>query len=260
MLPQFKNPPVSEVVIGVFFETPLAALRPHHVGEWIAKYLPDYDRVQEQPEVFLPNTQPAFTFFQETPFPRYMLSSHSSATKIQLQKNAFFVNWQKSDWDEYPGFDSLTEEFHQKYALFKSFIAEKFELFELTPFFGDVTYQSVIALPTEGDPIRGVRTFIPDFNPLLEDEDQNRPSLLQFLVSQPVAEHNTLSTQLRSGQRADDPYVHVLILDLRMQGPFSTPGEEGIDEWLQYAHLKLNDKFLRLSDSKTQTEVWGRVT
>jgi uncharacterized protein (TIGR04255 family) len=51
---KFKNPPVTEVVIGVYFSTPIFKLKAEHIGLFWNSLRKKFPQIQQQPELQAP--------------------------------------------------------------------------------------------------------------------------------------------------------------------------------------------------------------
>ena len=120
-LPRFRQPPVSEVAIGVQFQTPV--LNPVHFGLY-------YQRIKERfPNVAVqPPLQPMFETFESAPMmmipipfnfmgasgasPRMWFSSQDGSSLVQLQTGRLNFNWRgSSEQNAYPHFNAVQTEF-----------------------------------------------------------------------------------------------------------------------------------------------------
>jgi len=90
MAVKFKNPPIHELVIGARFAPQLRALRSEHIGLlWSRLGRKDFPTVHQKPPLDVPI--PSATEF--LPMPRFWLESKEDDKLIQVQKNAFLLNW-----------------------------------------------------------------------------------------------------------------------------------------------------------------------
>ena len=77
---KFKNPPINEVVIAVYFRQPIIDFRSEHVGLLWAKFMEEFPHISQHPmlgpEIF---AEP-----ESYPMPRYRLTSQDQSTLIQI--------------------------------------------------------------------------------------------------------------------------------------------------------------------------------
>src|SRR5450759_2459077 len=107
--PVFENPPITEVVCGVAFETLRSLLAPH-LGLLWEKYRPEFSRCQEAVPLAVQIENPEGTVAEAEimdvpPLPRVQLRNAKGDGMIQVQRERFHYNWQKVSPDEkYPRF------------------------------------------------------------------------------------------------------------------------------------------------------------
>jgi uncharacterized protein (TIGR04255 family) len=96
MTVKFRNPPINELVIGVYFTRDLHALRAEHVGLFWSSIRPEFPTTQQQPIVVPPIIPSAAGVTMEFgapgelfPMPRFWIES---ADRLQIQRNAFLFN------------------------------------------------------------------------------------------------------------------------------------------------------------------------
>jgi uncharacterized protein (TIGR04255 family) len=116
---KYRNPPINELIIGVYFDQPILPLRSEHIGLFWSEVRGEFSKIQQQPELAFPIVgPPAFQIgFTDEPYPmpRFWLISKNDAILLQIQKNAFLLNWRKRDSD-YPHFENVKSSF-DKYFL-----------------------------------------------------------------------------------------------------------------------------------------------
>jgi hypothetical protein len=129
---KFKNPPISELVIGVYFDREIPSLRSEHVGLFWGQVRQDFPNIQQQPIVAAPPLQPFQQIFLSSEFwmPRFWLEASDGSTLMQIQKNAFLFNWRKRE-TEYPHFDAVKAAFDKNKKRFFKFLSD--ELSETEP-------------------------------------------------------------------------------------------------------------------------------
>lgn len=120
---RFKNPPVNELVIGVYFDPPLIDLRSEHIGVFWERVKGTFPKVEQRPPTVYPNI--LTTNNNEVfPLPRYFFTNEKERILLQLQKSSFFLNWGKGNSD-YPHFkESLKPAFDKYYTIFSDFAVQ----------------------------------------------------------------------------------------------------------------------------------------
>jgi uncharacterized protein (TIGR04255 family) len=132
-LPEFENPPVSEVVISIEFD-PLAGWRGPHAGLYWSRISHEYPQTEVVPP--LPSQLERFeAVFQAPAIQIEMMNPDVSRTwfvgdppthLIQIQRNRFIVNWRKVKGDEtYPRYDKeVRPRFVREWQRFQQFVSE----------------------------------------------------------------------------------------------------------------------------------------
>jgi uncharacterized protein (TIGR04255 family) len=131
-LPEFDNPPVSEVVLGVQFDVTDRWAIPQFGAYWTG-IRADYPRAQVQPPI-IPQIelfgqerfkQPDFLMFQDVPA-RCWFMTQDETRLIQVQRDRFVVNWRKVKGDEvYPRFDTeIRPRFASEWRRFLDYLSE----------------------------------------------------------------------------------------------------------------------------------------
>jgi uncharacterized protein (TIGR04255 family) len=99
MTVKFRNPPINELVIGVYFTRDLQLLRAEHVGLFWSSIRSEFPTIQQQPIVvppFAPSAVVTIEFAapgEMFPMPRFWIESTDGQTLLQIQRNAFLLNW-----------------------------------------------------------------------------------------------------------------------------------------------------------------------
>lgn len=148
MLPSFRNPPVTEVVVGVTFR-PIDGLSVPRLGQlWSERFATELPRIEEQPpyeppieHLGQPSPIPPIEFqFGGFPRPRVWFINNEGDEVVQLQHNYFACNWRKVHPDaEYGRWDSRRSAFRHWFTTFESFLLEH-SLGRIEPTQCEVTY------------------------------------------------------------------------------------------------------------------------
>lgn len=133
-LPDFKSPPLNEVVIGMQFSTP-QGYQQIRAGEVWNLFRENYPQVQE-----LPALQPSFETFglthQHSSLPQISFATGSThdrfwflrpdgAELIQFQQDRLLHNWRKvgDDTNYYPRFEAMMAEFKKELTQLQDYMA-----------------------------------------------------------------------------------------------------------------------------------------
>lgn len=158
-LPEFKNPPVAEVVLGVQFGS-LPTMKNQHVFTfWAERLKKDFPKISEHPivapvfETFSDSPMlatPSFQTFFSPPMPRYWFEAENGTELLQLQQDQIIHNWRQVKGDEpYPRFNPIRDRFLAEYSSFVDFIGSN-KLGSVQPNQCTVTYINTIKLADGG--------------------------------------------------------------------------------------------------------------
>ena len=137
-LPDFQDPPVDEVVLGVQFEPP-AAYTSVVAGKIWDLFRDEFPLVNE-----VPRLEPQFEVFGGNPTPGFQLSfgvgplrsrlwfiSADESHLLQFQEDRFFLNWRKRPNGSisglpYPRYEQISSTFRHKISLLDDFFRDYF--------------------------------------------------------------------------------------------------------------------------------------
>lgn len=145
-LPDFTNPPVTEVALSVVFE-PLPGYTSAHAGLFWNGISDRFTRVQEHPPLAIPEEMPErqptegpSVQLLGKPEPRIWLLTDDESELIQLQGDTFVRNWRQTQPDQlYPRYEQLRSRFASEFREFTSFV-ERARLGALVPRRCEITY------------------------------------------------------------------------------------------------------------------------
>lgn len=142
-LPDFRRPPLNEVVLGVQFK-PASGYQQIMAGEVWSLYRNEFPHVQELPplvptfETFGPGamaaSQISFGFLSGPTHDRYWFLSPNNDELIQFQQDRLFHNWRKvgDQTNEYPRFERMIVKFENELRLleqyFSGIVPQKLEI------------------------------------------------------------------------------------------------------------------------------------
>jgi uncharacterized protein (TIGR04255 family) len=134
-LPDFRSPPLNEVVIGLQFSVPQGYSQ-IHAGEVRALFKNDYPGIQEQPalqptfETFAGGFQhvfrPPINFFNGCSHDRFWFLSKDESELIQFQQDRLLHNWRKigDKENDYPRFECMISKFATELDKFEEYLAK----------------------------------------------------------------------------------------------------------------------------------------
>ncbi|MBI4192475.1 MAG: TIGR04255 family protein, partial [Betaproteobacteria bacterium] len=148
-LPDFRNPPVGEVVLSLQF-SPIPGFQATHLGLLWSRFRTKYPKSETYPpidpviEQFGTRPQPAqrirLEVIQSGFMPRAWFLNEDGTELVQVQQDRFIRNWRKlKETDEYPRYEKLRERFEEDFKEFNQFIRAE-NLPEIVPNQCEVTY------------------------------------------------------------------------------------------------------------------------
>lgn len=134
-LPDFDNPPLTEVALSVQFE-PLEQLRTPQIGllwtEFRSRFpvTEEHTRLDPVVERFgVPRTavpEVRLQMLESPPLPRVWFVNPTGTELVQVQKDRFIHNWRKSDEDaKYPRYEPIRDTFRTELETFRAILTRE---------------------------------------------------------------------------------------------------------------------------------------
>lgn len=236
-LPDFENPPVTEVVLSIQFE-PLPSLRTPLIGLLWREFRERFPKLEEHSpldpvfEKFTPTLSPKVGLrveaYDAPPLPRVWFLNEEGTQLLQIQPDRFIHNWREvGECDRYPRYERLRDSFLKELSTFRAFI-DRERLGELVINQCEITYVNHI-LAGEGWERHGqlseiLRCWVPVSGSLPEPESVSLAT--RYVIpggeGQPVGRlHVTVQPAWRT---SDGRLMYVMTLTAR-----GTPQGEGVD-------------------------------
>lgn len=162
-LPDYDDPPVNEVVIGIQFDR--TAMTGAHVGLFWEGLRDEFPKASEQPplepkiEPLQPRrfSAPIFEFVSWRGS-RYWLISEDDVQLIQVQADRLLYNWRRGPNNAaYPHFETLQERFWSIAKKWSNFLEQREQVLKLTQW--EVTYINHIPTPNGQPSLTGALSF-----------------------------------------------------------------------------------------------------
>lgn len=230
-LPDYLRPPVVEVAISVFFQSP-PKLTTARIGEFWVTQQADYPKTEDHPPIIEAVTPEMMAVL---PLRRVFMTTSDDRYILQLQQDAFIHNWRKiKQDDEYPHFDAARTRFKAKFGEFREFLSAH-ELGQLSGTRYEVTYVNHLS----GD--GGLADVLNDNVELIRLGSATNRKLLPSPrgVNADIwfdlpNDQGTLRTSFKQGARVQDQ-KEVLQVELTARGK-AQPDFSNMDTWLELAH------------------------
>ena len=265
-LPEYENPPLTEVVCGVTFQN-LDNLIAPHLGLLWQQYQPDFPRVEEVPllpspiEIFEGQMlQGNLRLNDVPPLPRELFISEDENTIIQIQRDRFAHNWRKLREEvAYPRYANVIQSFQERFSVFENFI--KNAGLEIVPMQYELTYVNQIP---EGDLWKRVSDIGNIFNRinfsfgegLILEEPETVNWRISFVLPN---QSGRLYATVKTGATRTTDKKEVLIFDLTVRGIGEDKSLSNMQQWFDIAREWIVKGFTDLTTSEAQEKLWRRT-
>jgi uncharacterized protein (TIGR04255 family) len=255
---KFRFPPINELVIGVYFNAPLLGLRAEHIGVFWHRIRERFPKVSQRGPIVPQGeaVQAALATAPEEvyPLPRFWLSSADETMLVQLQRNAFLLNWRKRD-QVYPRYEAVKQEFDRVYAIFAEFVRETVrQEFEIEA--AELTYINLAGEYWSG--VTGIADVIPTFRTIdIGIEGAELTSTTQSTVWK-VAKDLMLTAKVQTGTLTADKRP-ALVFELNAKGRLGAATKAEAEEWFRRAHETTGKAFRGMTSPDIQARVWQPV-
>lgn len=263
MLPNYENPPVSEVVCGILFK-PIARLLSPYIGLLWERYRPEYTSCREVAPL-----NPTIEKFDEPDemvievgniplVPRIWFVSENNNAVVQVQRDRFLHNWRKvKPEDEYPRYHKVFQLFRERLSTFQTFLEEN-ELGIIEPLQFEMTYVNPIPQGEAWEQLGEIGKVFPDFAFRSEDRFLPRPDSVAWrttfaLPNKAGRLHAAIrNTKMRSSGKP------VLMLELTARGILADKSLDAMQFWFDIAREWIVRGFADLIGESIQKEIWKK--
>jgi uncharacterized protein (TIGR04255 family) len=257
---KFVDPPIVELVVSLF-HLPITELKAQHIGLYWDQIRDRFPICEQQSPVVNPtDPQPFMEATGELfPLPRFWFRSDDHPTLIQIQRNAFMLNWRRTPGaHDYPHYESVVNDFWQQFQTYASFVKnavgseiEAVQRCELNyiniiptnPFFPDIAHVAG-ALPS----LSGLQTIATTDRQLMG---------MNSTISHRLAPHLAADLIIRLG-RLSESGDQALVLELKAHGAPKNLAVESARQWYDEAHDVTYRLFLDVTAKELQEKIWKR--
>jgi uncharacterized protein (TIGR04255 family) len=262
--PEFRDPPVIEVVLAVTFR-PIPGFRIVHYGQlWERHFKEAFPTVLEQARVQplieqldSPGRGAELTLelAMTPPLPRAWFIGPDASQLVQVQNDWFARNWRKVEADrEYPRYPNLRQPFAKDFRQFVDYVRQAV-LEPVEPTQCELSYINHIVAP-DGLQLSDILTIV-QHRPT---DDLPSPEAMRLAVQYVIARGDEAVGRLHvtaepAVRRADGRPVTVLTLTARGR-PLSRD-LDGVLAFFDLGHEQIVHAFERLTTQRMH-ELWGR--
>lgn len=258
---KFENPPINELAIALF-HIPITELKAQHIGSYWDRIRARYPLCdQQQPVISLPDLQQAFAQApgELFPLPRFWFYSNTHPTLIQIQRNAFMLNWRRATalpQSEYPHYEAVADDFWQELEHYQRFVQElvggkldPIQRCELT-YINIITPSEFFAAPAQ---LGNVLPALASLSTLEADDRQLAAIIGTFTYR--VNPTLFIDLAIRLGRRAETSEL-VVSCELKAHGVPNDLSLAGARAWFDAAHDATYRLFLDATAKAVQETIW----
>jgi uncharacterized protein (TIGR04255 family) len=264
MTVKFRKPPIHELVIGVYFSRELHDLRAEHVGVFWANIRSDFPTIQQQPAIRAP-LEPAldeyllqFGTMDMLPLPRFWIQSPDGEMLIQLQRNAFLLNWRKRE-ERYPHFESVKNAFDKNFARYLEFLEKELRLPAPEIQVTELTYINIIERVDYWRGPTDTRNVFPSFSLPVRESTEMGPVDFNITTVQRFSNDLSVTTTIRNGRNPQVQMQPALVLQFRGIGFLGNVTKMQADSWFERAHEVIGNCFTTITNPDIQERYWQRM-
>jgi uncharacterized protein (TIGR04255 family) len=255
---KFKFPPINELVIGVYFNAPLMGLRAEHIGLFWHSIRKEFPIVTQNgpivsevgvgvPAAIMSGPDEVY------PLPRFWFVSADQIMLLQLQRNAFLLNWRKRD-QVYPHYEAVKLEFDRLYGVFAEFargsVGQDFAIEA-----AELTYINLAQAGKYWSGVGDIATVVPSFRVTeIGVEKAELTSVTQSTVWK-IAEDLSLTAKVQTATLTADKRP-ALVFELSAKGRLGAGTKAEADQWFARAHEVTGKAFKGMTSAEIQTRVW----
>ena len=250
---KYENPPIHEIVCGVHFDS-IKGLQTGHFGILWRKFRSDFSRVEDHNLI---DPIPKEDFNRGAfPLPRVWFVHRDENEVIQAQRNCFYHNWRKTQYDDkYPGYEIVIKNFEKYLSSFQEFLSEE-QLGNFVPNQYELTYIDLILENAGWETLNNLEHIFPSFI-MLKDRNELLADIRGINWSMTFGLPNNsgqLQLSIRNDRQGRDGR-HLLRLEFTAS---SNEPYNPMRNWFDSAHEVITDVFTNMMSDEVQYQLWGR--
>jgi uncharacterized protein (TIGR04255 family) len=257
---KFENPPITELVVALFY-LPMPELKAQHIGIYWDRIRKKYPLCEQQAVVINPSyPQPIMEAPGDfLPLPRFWFFSDVQPTLVQVQRNAFMLNWRllpNAPPADYPHYETVIKDFWQELEGYKAFVQENIGR-KLDPiqrceliYVNLITTNEIFA--NQGQLMNVLPTVASFYD--IQTEDRQFAGL-NATATYRVNPSLFIDLAVRLGHKQDTKEA-VVGLELKAYGVPSDLSLDGARAWYESAHDATYKLFLDATSKQMQEAIW----
>jgi uncharacterized protein (TIGR04255 family) len=268
-LPDFENPPLTEVAISVQFDS-LPDLQTPQMGLLWSKFRDRFPKTEQHPpldpiiEKFGPPSQPSIRLeiSNAPPAPRCWFLNEAGSELIQIQADRFAHNWRKiKREDEYPRYAHVRKQFSEELVDFCRFLQNE-GLGEFRPNQCEVSYINHIESGDVWNTHGQLGQILTAWNPQYSDDFLSEPESIRFATQHIFTNDNGdpigrlhISIQPAFSVADNRP---ILVMNLTARGEPTEPTNEGVLSFVDKGREMIVRGFASITTPEMH-KVWRRI-
>lgn len=255
---KFVDPPIVELVVSLF-HLPILELKAQHIGLYWNRICKQFPICEQQAVVVNPADPNPFveTPGEVFPLPRFWFRSDEHPILIQLQRNAFMLNWRRTpSAADYPRYETVIRDFRRELETYTAFIKDEvggkldvvqkcelnyINIIPTNQFFPDATHVAAV-LPS----LSGLQSL---------DINDRRLAGINATITYRLAPTLSADMTIKLGRRSDTG-DEVLVLELKAHGAPSDLSVQSARQWYEEAHDVTYKLFLDATAKELQEKIW----
>lgn len=255
---KFKNPPINELVIALY-HLPIMELKAQHIGVYWDRIRGRYSECAQQ-QLLITNPSDPQPFLEAPgevfPLPRFWFSNPTHPRLLQIQRNAFILNWRRRITNEYPHYETVIKNFWIEFDDYKNFVQELegkgLDVVQRC----ELTYVNMIPADDSGTSLEQLMNILPSIAGLKDIQTDNRRMVgLNAAVTYRVDQTLLINMTAKTGRRGNSQEL-IAVIELKAHGVPDDLSLEGTRSWYDSAHEAIYNMFLDATNKEVQKLRW----
>ena len=257
---RLTNPPVTEVVLTVYFDPVLKSLRNEHVGRFWSSIESEFPRVEQKPPLSVSNDESDGLVVSDEvfPMPRFWFISRDNTEVVQIHKQAFTYNWRNYSDNPYPGFHERVMPAFDRYSeeLVK-FLRGHTNEHEPLVNRCELTYVNTIEQCEYWSGPDDTASVIPKFSLVAPIVSGDPTFDFNHMDRYQCSSTNQAQIAVRSARLRTNPETRALILQFEVTGNTGGTTRDNVVDWFVEAHDQISGIFLEVTNPEIRQQYWG---
>lgn len=250
-----KNPPIEEVVYGVYFDK-LVKFSSIHSGLIYEKFSTSYPKIEDKPPLIVRTSSSEIILDLLPPLRRTWMINEDESSLIQVQDNMFFCNWRRNEKNqEYSRYNNLKKTFKDNLKKFVSYI-NKSKIGDISLSGTELTYINHLIKGRDWDTAQDLKESLPIFSSLIGEKIPNTlQDTLQASINYKIPDNNSiLGVKIGQSSKHNNEITYMLEISAKYIG--KEIDLSNIDLWFDNMHDKILELFKVVTSEGIRNEKW----